>query len=133
MYFNIYQFLIITIIFFQVVKMLILVVTMFGICWLPLHIFNLVVDFNPDLLKKEKETLLAVYLPSHWLAMANSFANPIIYGFTNDSFRVSIINTGSLLYISKMIYLRLCSGTSILAHCYYFSELLSCNALQRLL
>ena len=32
----------------------------------------------------------AMYYTVHWLAMSNSFVNPIIYGFLNDSFRVSV-------------------------------------------
>lgn len=74
--------------------MLVIVVCIFGLCWLPLHTFIIVIDFNPHLLeyKSEQQEILftAVYYFAHWLAMSNSFANPIIYGFTNDSFRVSI-------------------------------------------
>ena len=29
--------------------MLVVVVVLFGICWLPLHVFILVIDFNPHL------------------------------------------------------------------------------------
>ena len=73
--------------------MLILVVTMFGVCWLPLHTFFLVIDFNPELTNyesmEEERFFVALYYSVHWLAMSNSFANPVIYSFTNDSFRVS--------------------------------------------
>lgn len=76
--------------------MLVIVVTMFGLCWLPLHVFTLVIDFQPEVLNYEKESadeklMLGIYLGVHWLAMSNSFANPIIYSFTNDNFRVSSI------------------------------------------
>lgn len=77
--------------YFQVVKMLVIVVAMFGICWLPLHLFTLILDFYPNILKTvSMETLTRLFISSHWLAMSNSFANPIIYGFTNESFRVCI-------------------------------------------
>jgi len=33
----------------QVIKMLVVVVALFGVCWLPLHAFMLVIDFNPQL------------------------------------------------------------------------------------
>ncbi|ESO82289.1 hypothetical protein LOTGIDRAFT_146619, partial [Lottia gigantea] len=78
----------------QVVKMLIIIILMFGLCWLPLHTFFLVIDFNPELLNykttAQEEMFTAIYYCVHWLAMSNSFANPIIYGFLNESFRVSI-------------------------------------------
>lgn len=78
----------------QVVKMLVIVVLTFALCWLPLHAFFLVTDFNPDLLKfetaEQERFLTSLYYCAHWLAMSNCLANPIIYGFMNESFRVSI-------------------------------------------
>ena len=82
----------------QVIKMLVIVVLLFGLCWLPLHVFILVIDFNPELTNysstEQEKFFIAVYYSVHWLAMSNSFVNPIIYGFLNDSFRVSIIVLG---------------------------------------
>ncbi|XP_048764640.2 prolactin-releasing peptide receptor-like [Ostrea edulis] len=75
----------------KIVKMLVIVVAVFGVCWLPLHVFALLVDFYEDFLRFESEhehmVVLIMFLCVHWLAMSNSFANPIIYGFTNDNFR----------------------------------------------
>ncbi|XP_060583527.1 substance-K receptor-like isoform X4 [Ruditapes philippinarum] len=76
----------------KVVKMLIIVVAMFGICWFPLHLFILLLDFRPELFKTvSMETLTTLFIIFHWLAMSNSFANPIIYGFTNESFRADLV------------------------------------------
>ncbi|KAH9494428.1 Tachykinin-like peptides receptor 99D, partial [Bulinus truncatus] len=76
---------------FMVIKMLVLVVIMFGLCWLPLHTFFLVIDFNPHLLDNQTETqerlFTVIFYSAFWLAMSNSCANPVIYGFTNESFR----------------------------------------------
>jgi len=76
--------------------MLVIVVTLFAVCWLPLHIFTLVMDFNPQLNSEGQpepsSAGVAIYTAVHWLAMSNSFVNPIIYGFLNDSFRVSVLN-----------------------------------------
>lgn len=81
----------------KVVKMLIIVVAMFGICWLPLHMFTLLLDFRPEIHTPENmKTLTTIYISFHWLAMSNSFANPIIYGFTNESFRADLV---TLFYI----------------------------------
>ena len=72
--------------------MLVVVVVLFGICWLPLHTFILVLDFNPKFTQnptpEAEEFMVGIYYTVHWLAMSNSFVNPIIYGFLNDSFRV---------------------------------------------
>ncbi|KAL5018289.1 hypothetical protein ScPMuIL_004011 [Solemya velum] len=76
----------------KVVKMLVTVVTLFGLCWLPLHTFILVLDFNPDIEKNESlgDILSYTYYGVHWVAMSNSFVNPIIYGFMNESFRIDL-------------------------------------------
>jgi len=85
----------------QVVKMLVVVVTVFAICWLPLHAFILLIDFRPDLTEYEtisqKNFFVVVYSVVHWLAMSNSCVNPFIYGFLHDSFRV--LSTFCLLSI----------------------------------
>ncbi|KAL8591113.1 hypothetical protein ACOMHN_056173 [Nucella lapillus] len=74
--------------------MLILVVAIFALCWLPLHTFFLVIDFNPEVTQyhnlDEERLMTGVYYTVHWLAMSNSFANPFIYSFTNDSFRADL-------------------------------------------
>jgi len=73
--------------------MLIVVVTLFAVCWLPLHVFNIILDFVPQLRNEDQpeasSIVVAIYTTAHWLAMSNSFVNPIVYGFLNDSFRVT--------------------------------------------
>ncbi|XP_064594322.1 RYamide receptor-like [Liolophura sinensis] len=80
----------------KVVKMLITIVLVFGLCWLPLHIFMLLIHFSPSMLtymsqSADLERLLqGIYFSVHWLAMSNSFVNPIIYGSMNESFRADL-------------------------------------------
>lgn len=74
--------------------MLITIVTFFGLCWLPLHSFILVMEItNMDRWADSdlQKVLGHLYFVAHWLAMSNSFVNPIIYGFMNDNFRVSYV------------------------------------------
>lgn len=80
---------------FQVVKMLISLVVAFAVCWFPLNLFNLVLDLHPSLLdqiktRDDERLLIGLFYACHWLAMASCFANPIIYSFFNESFRVSL-------------------------------------------
>ena len=74
--------------------MLTVMVVLFAVCWLPIHMFTIVVDFLPELRSEDHAQadgiVIAVYTTAHWLAMSNSFVNPIIYGFLNDNFRVSV-------------------------------------------
>ncbi|KAJ8318579.1 hypothetical protein KUTeg_003670 [Tegillarca granosa] len=79
----------------KIVKMLVTVVAMFGLCWLPIHAFTMATDFFPEILDysspQEEKLFIGLFLSAHWLAMSNSFANPIIYGFTNDNFRMDLV------------------------------------------
>ncbi|XP_076458269.1 prolactin-releasing peptide receptor-like [Babylonia areolata] len=79
----------------KVVKMLVVVVVMFALCWLPLHVFILLLDFRPDLMEhdslEEERFFVGLFYTVHWMAMANSFINPIIYSFSNESFRVDLV------------------------------------------
>ncbi|XP_078660127.1 RYamide receptor-like [Branchiostoma floridae x Branchiostoma belcheri] len=81
------------------VKMIIILVGLFAVCWLPIHIFSIVLDFYPDVILSSRQTVMVFFFCSHWLAMSHSFVNPIIYGFLNDSFRIlngcaSVISRG---------------------------------------
>ncbi|GFS04700.1 neuromedin-K receptor [Elysia marginata] len=82
----------------KVIKMLVLVVIMFGVCWLPLHTFFLVLDFKPELIQANSLLSTVVFYIAFLLAMSNSCANPIIYGFTNDSFRMDLASLCTLWF-----------------------------------
>ena len=53
----------------KVVKMLILLVCVFTICWLPLHMFTLIKDFTQWL--DDMPEALWFFYSAHWLAMVN--------------------------------------------------------------
>lgn len=64
----------------KVIKMLIILVCAFTLCWLPLHMFTLINDFTHWFESVNPDTLILFYYVSHWLAMANCSINPFIYG-----------------------------------------------------
>ncbi|MBN3305862.1 NPY2R protein, partial [Amia calva] len=65
-------------------KMLALVVVVFGVCWLPFHVFQLASDL--DLIMKFKEYKL-LYTVFHVIAMCSTFTNPVLYGWMNKNYR----------------------------------------------
>uniref|UniRef100_A0A3B4TM87 Substance-P receptor n=1 Tax=Seriola dumerili TaxID=41447 RepID=A0A3B4TM87_SERDU len=69
----------------KVVKMMIVVVCTFAICWLPYHVYFLLHQFFPDMF--EETFIQQVYLAIMWLAMSSTMYNPIIYCCLNDRFR----------------------------------------------
>uniref|UniRef100_A0A8C6U7C8 Neuromedin-K receptor n=1 Tax=Neogobius melanostomus TaxID=47308 RepID=A0A8C6U7C8_9GOBI len=69
----------------KVVKMMIIVVVTFALCWLPYHVYFIVTGLNKDLSKWKY--IQQVYLSVLWLAMSSTMYNPIIYCCLNSRFR----------------------------------------------
>ncbi|KAK1792134.1 hypothetical protein P4O66_001910 [Electrophorus voltai] len=69
----------------KVVKMMIIVVVTFAICWLPYHVYFLTTGLNKQLVKRK--SIQQVYLSVMWLAMSSTMYNPIIYCCLNSRFR----------------------------------------------
>ncbi|XP_077865510.1 substance-P receptor-like [Saccoglossus kowalevskii] len=69
----------------KVVKMMIVVLVIFAVCWLPLHIYMLLARHHPYLYKQAH--MQHVYMAIYWLAISNSMYNPFIYCWMNDRFR----------------------------------------------
>ncbi|XP_051517022.1 neuromedin-K receptor-like [Myxocyprinus asiaticus] len=69
----------------KAVKMMVIMVVMFAICWLPYHVYFIVTGLNREL---NKWTFIQqIYLSVLWLSMSSSMYNPIIYCSLNSRFR----------------------------------------------
>ncbi|CAG9864187.1 unnamed protein product [Phyllotreta striolata] len=79
----------------KVVKMMMVVVTIFAICWLPYHFYFLVVFYFPSV--SISSYIQDLYLFIYWLAMSNSMYNPIIYCWMNARFRCGFCRVFSFL------------------------------------
>ncbi|XP_058833579.1 RYamide receptor-like isoform X2 [Topomyia yanbarensis] len=69
----------------KVIKMLIIVVALFGICWFPLQLYNILHVTWPDVNKYRYINI--IWFVCDWLAMSNSCYNPFIYGIYNEKFK----------------------------------------------
>ncbi|KPJ19314.1 Tachykinin-like peptides receptor 99D [Papilio machaon] len=69
----------------RVVKMMIVVVVIFAVCWLPFHVYFVVTSYYPEVVNYPH--IQEIYLGIYWLAMSNSMYNPIIYCWMNSKFR----------------------------------------------
>ena len=75
----------------QIIKMLMTIVILFALCWLPLYSYLVLGMVLPEhVFVNNQEIFYTFYFAGLWLAMANSFINPIVYAFLNDGFRVSL-------------------------------------------
>ncbi|MBN3284681.1 GPR83 protein, partial [Polyodon spathula] len=63
------------------IKMLVLVVVVFAVCWFPLNCYVVLIS---SLAIQSRNTL---YFALHWLAMSSTCYNPFIYCWLNESFR----------------------------------------------
>lgn len=80
----------------KVVKMLVIVVGLFILCWSPIHFFNVLLYFAPSIMNIETELMYNLFyltfFACHFLAMVHSLMNPIVYCFMSENFRVIFKN-----------------------------------------
>ncbi|XP_061429753.1 prolactin-releasing peptide receptor-like [Lethenteron reissneri] len=71
-------------------RMLVLSALTFAICWLPLQTFNLIHDFDAQVVIIDKRYFNVVQLSCHWLAMSSTCYNPFIYASLHDKFKAEL-------------------------------------------
>ena len=69
----------------NVVRMLIIIVVVFALCWLPAHVMHILISYTPEKLSGKNTKHIMNF--SFWLAQANSAINPCLYISLNTRFR----------------------------------------------
>uniref|UniRef100_UPI00398F0268 prolactin-releasing peptide receptor-like n=1 Tax=Pristiophorus japonicus TaxID=55135 RepID=UPI00398F0268 len=70
--------------------LLVISVLVFGVCWLPLQILNLIIDADVNLTVLNYKYVKVLHLSCHWLAMSSSCYNPFIYASLHQKFRLHL-------------------------------------------
>ncbi|OQV25558.1 putative Neuropeptide Y receptor type 1 [Hypsibius exemplaris] len=70
----------------RVNRMLIAMVVIFGCCWLPLNLINVLNDFFSSAIV-DWDYFVLVFFLSHILAVSSTCYNPVLYGWMNENFR----------------------------------------------
>ncbi|XP_064607344.1 RYamide receptor-like [Liolophura sinensis] len=70
----------------KMVKIMMIIVILYAICWLPLHVVTLLGDQNPALY--DRPFMPIAWISFHWLAMSNSCYNPFIYYWMSNTFKL---------------------------------------------
>lgn len=90
----------------KVVRMFIIVVLIFAVCWLPYHVYFIYAHHNHQLLYSPY--VQHIYLGFYWFAMANAMVNPLIYYWMNARFR-NYFNTVLCCCLKQDIPSNMCS------------------------
>ncbi|CAG7817554.1 unnamed protein product [Allacma fusca] len=69
----------------KVVRMFIVIVFLFAICWAPYHLYFIYASYDINI--TYKKWVRSLYLSFYFLAMSTSMVNPIIYYLMNTRFR----------------------------------------------
>lgn len=69
----------------QMVKMMIVCVCVFTLCWLPFNSLMVIGDQYPELY--ELPDIIYLWFACHWLAMSHTCYNPGIYCWMNEKYR----------------------------------------------
>ncbi|KAJ8408525.1 hypothetical protein AAFF_G00251600 [Aldrovandia affinis] len=72
----------------KIFRLVALVVAAFGVCWLPIHVFNVLRDVDIRLIDKRR--FLLIQLLCHLCAMSSSCCNPFLYAWLHDRFRAEL-------------------------------------------
>ncbi|GLV44905.1 short neuropeptide F receptor [Carabus blaptoides fortunei] len=87
-------------------RMLISMVTIFGICWLPWNIINVIHDFIQS--RESWQYFHLYFFLAHLMAMSSTCYNPFLYAWLNENFRKEFKQI--LPCISKRVSRRFCNG-----------------------
>ena len=70
------------------IKMLMIVVIVFAVCWMPLNLYHLLTDLHPD--SETFQYSSTAFFVCHWVAISSTCYNPFIYCWLNEAFRAEI-------------------------------------------
>lgn len=83
----------------KIFRLVALLVSAFAVCWLPIHVFNVLRDIDIHLINKRY--FLLIQLLCHLCAMSSSCCNPFLYAWLHNRFRTEL---------RKMFKFRRCIG-----------------------
>lgn len=72
----------------KIFRLVALLVSAFAVCWLPIHVFNVVRDVDIRLINKRFFLLMQILC--HLCAMSSSCCNPFLYAWLHDRFHMEL-------------------------------------------
>ncbi|CAH1793808.1 unnamed protein product [Owenia fusiformis] len=78
-------------------KLLVVIATLFGVSWLPMHILSIVLDFT-DMEIPNKAAFMHAFKYAIWFGHFNSSLNPLCYWIMSQSFRNALVSQWYCLF-----------------------------------
>ena len=78
----------------KTIQMLLVVISLFALCWLPLNVYHLVSDVGASAGPTRHNS--TAFLICHWLAMSSVCYNPFVYCWLNTNFRDAVQTCGRI-------------------------------------
>lgn len=63
------------------------IAVVFALSWMPLNLFNILSEFQSDVLHTQALDMNLVYVICHTLVLSSACTNPVLYGWLNENFR----------------------------------------------
>lgn len=79
---------------YQSFAKLLVVISLFALCWLPLNVYHLVSDVGAS--ESATRHNSTAFLICHWLAMSSVCYNPFVYCWLNANFRDAVQTCGRI-------------------------------------
>lgn len=76
----------------------------FCFCWLPQNLIYIALDGYHKLFGTDPNTTVKISVICHWIGMASTWINPIIYGYLNTSIRQGMISNKIVSKVKKIIF-----------------------------
>ncbi|VDM41464.1 unnamed protein product [Toxocara canis] len=102
----------------RLLRMLIIMVVVFGICWFPFNLLNILRDLHLDSFIKPYFSFL--FLSAHVISMTATCWNPIVYAWMNEAFRERFI--AAVPFLSRWFVSGRRNRPRVLADCDAVSE-----------
>ena len=77
-------------------KLLIMIAVIFCLSWLPLNLYNIIVDIHNPF--SDTEVMFLTYAICHMIGMSSACSNPLLYGWLNHNFKKEFFEIFSILF-----------------------------------
>ncbi|XP_036620696.1 pyroglutamylated RF-amide peptide receptor [Trichosurus vulpecula] len=76
----------------RAVIMMVMVVTLFTVCWAPFHVTHMMMEYSNFEKEYDDVTIKMIFAIVQIIGFSNSICNPIIYAFMNENFKKNYLS-----------------------------------------